>query len=261
MAKWWQVSWKRTGLALVCAFAGLFLAGHIFSGAYDLLAPWLDARAVYLNDKKLYIVPAALPDSSLANLSGTRIDAFGISFQTPWTEAPKIISKQHVSSYAFLDNGVGIVVFDPSKPLSMATTAIRKDPQMVQILGPSATHSDFELLTSALSSTPSEVRWWKPQRKLAKSIVLLGMKSMELGEGWPTYRVQFGAVRGFQGGSLASPPCRVHLVLFDSADHEYELLITTRKASTLSQAQLNAMIASLRPAQSATSIASKNDPK
>lgn len=202
---------------------------------------------MYLDDKGLYVVPETLPDSSLAVLSGTRIEVFGFSFQTPWAESPGIKSWPHLSHYVFHDNGVGILVNDPSEP-HLNTAAIRKSPEIVQILGTNTANSECAFWTDAMSSTPSEIRWWKPPgRRLARSTILLGMKSMALTESLPVYRIQFGVVRGFQEGSPSSPSRQVRLILFDSADHEYEITIALGKAYSMSQPQINAMIASLHP--------------
>jgi len=56
-------------------------------------------------------------------------------------------------------------------------------------------------------------------------------------------------VRGFQEGDPAKPPYRVHLHLFDSADREYEILITPKSkiAPSFTQAEVNAIVASLQP--------------
>jgi len=72
---------------------------------------------------------------------------------------------------------------------------------------------------------------------------------MELGDDGAVYAVNFGQVRGFQEGNPAVPPYRVHLDLFDAADHHYEIQIAVQNdsRSVLTQAQVNAMVASLRP--------------
>jgi hypothetical protein len=105
------------------------------------------------------------------------------------------------------------------------------------------------LTAAELAASPDQVRWWKTPRENARNFYLLAMKSRILQDWGCVYILNQGNVRGFQNGAPAKPPYRVDLRLFDSDDREYEILITpkSKAAPSFSQAEVNAIVASLQP--------------
>ena len=81
--------------------------------------------------------------------------------------------------------------------------------------------------------------------------MLLVSKSIALTESGPIYRIHSGHFSGFQMGDPVRPPYTVKLHLFDPADRHYEILISSPPESgpTLTQPQLNAIVASIQPRQ------------
>jgi hypothetical protein len=72
---------------------------------------------------------------------------------------------------------------------------------------------------------------------------------MFLGNLRDIYTISANGLRGFQEGNPSVKPCRVRLDLFDSADRHYGLIIGTQndRGPALSQAEVNAIVASLQP--------------
>jgi hypothetical protein len=248
MTKWWHVSWKRVGIALLVVFGALWLLAGIGIGISNQLEPWLLTRSLFRDNPNLSIVPAVLPDQSVAPLSGMIVQTYGFSFQTPWNESAKVKNGKSVYLLAFPEGGVGVLVFNPSRAFESARM-MRDDPRKAQILGEKTVHSSYDLMAAEMWTKPEQVKWWNPPTQNARYSILLSMKSMELGDDGAVYAVNFGQVRGFQEGNPAVPPYRVHLDLFDAADHHYEIQIAVQNdsRSVLTQAQVNAMVASLRP--------------
>jgi len=244
MNKRWHASWTRVGLALLIVFGALYA----LYGVTIELTPWYQARSMCRDNPFVKLVPVPLPDQGVAPLAGTRLEADGFSIQFPWSEAPQRRNGKTLDVIAFPTRGVGMILFGPSQTAySAAYPQIRKSAG--EILGEETAHSRYQLTAAELAASPDQVRWWKAPRENAKYFYLLAMKSMILQNWGCVYILNQGNVRGFQVGDPAKPPYRVDLRLFDSDDREYEILITpkSKAASSFSQAEVNAIVASLQP--------------
>ena len=192
-------------------------------------------------------MPIALPNVGLATLNGVRIERFGFSLQTPWKVVDHERDFKGLSVFAFKGGG-SIMISDPSRSLD-TLKLMRTDARMAQILGQEAVRSNYALTAAGMAATPGQVKWWGTPHGNARSMALLGIKMTATHELGTVYTVQSGELRGFQEGSPSVPPYRVQLDLFDGADHHYEITIADADGTSpvLSQAQLNAMVASLKP--------------
>jgi hypothetical protein len=223
------------------------VAGAVFLVFYQL-APWLTARDFVRDDPRLNLVPAALPDKSVAALFGVRVEIDGFSFLTPWKDIPLERKERGASAIAFLKDGVGILVPDPAADLDSART-IRSIAETNRKLGWETLRPDYVLMAAAMAATSDQVKWWRIPSQNARDLALLEMKRMALHDSGALYTVNSGELRGFQEGNPSVAPYRVHLNLFDGADHHYEIVIAAKEnhGPVLSQAEVNAMVASLRP--------------
>src|SRR5580693_7363851 len=134
--KWWHVRWKKLGLGLVIAYAATWLAVEAVEVVGSQLRPWWYARQMLGDDPAARLVLTPLPDLSLAQLSGTRIDAYGYSIQTPWNEQPMIKEHQTALSIAFMQSNAGLLIFNPaSDDMLKITLRLNSDQDTESILG------------------------------------------------------------------------------------------------------------------------------
>jgi hypothetical protein len=241
MNKWSHVSWKRVAAALLVVLG----ATWVIVFGMKLLTPWYTAREMFRHDSSVRLMPTSLSDQSLAPLKGNRIEVSGISFETPWNEPPVIKSEKTLAIVAFPKRGAGMLLFVPSD-LENYAGMIQKDPEMVRLLGKDVTNSNYQLMAAEMAVTPDQVKWWKPPRQNARIFYLLAMKSMFVGDSKSLSTVSFGEMRGFQQGNLTTTPRRVRLDLFDSRDQHLGIQISAKSGLPLSQAEVNAIVASIR---------------
>jgi hypothetical protein len=189
-------------------------------------------------------LPVPLPDQSLATLSESPILLFGLTVHTAWGRFGEIQSTPGVARIPFLDRNVEMLLYAPHQE------NFEKAMWDSARAGPTKTHlSSLELMAAELATTPDQVKWWgSPIQNEAKSF-LLAMKSLKMGDTRSIYFVNFGGWRGFQEGNPALLPYRVRLDLFDSEDRDYEIIISPKSGvgPSFSQAEVNAMVASLQP--------------
>ena len=248
MTKWWHVSWKRVGIGFLIAYAGLSAVAGAGILAFDQLAPWLTARTLFGDDPHMSLVPVALLDKSLATLSGVRVEKYGFSLQTPWKEITHDKSERGVYPVSFMNDGAGMMLFDPSGSLDSAAS-MREIAKTRGILDTSTPHSNARLMGEAIAATPEDVAWWKPPSRNARSLALLEIKTLTLRNFGALYTVASGEMHGYQEGNPSIAPYRVQLNLFDSSDRHYEIWITSKvgQGPAFSQAEVNAMVASFKP--------------
>lgn len=247
MAKWWHVSWKRVLIGLAVVLAGLYLIDGAIVLAARWFEPWFEGRALSHNDRyRLSLTPASLPDQNLAKLNGVTIRAFGITMQTPWAEAPVIQTNRNTSRISFASESVTILIFNPISALD-PTTRMMSDPKNRKYFGEGDLSSKYEFFSREMLATPADLHWWKGRSATGRGALFLGLKSLDVGEAATLYSVRAGQIKGFQIGDPATFPYQVRLDLFDPTDRHYQVHISSIEKPALSQAQLNAMIASFRP--------------
>jgi hypothetical protein len=247
MAKWWHVSWKRAAIALLIVFSALWMLAEAGMQVSHQLEPWILTRTAFRDDSNLDLVPITLPDRSVASMSGMVVETYGFSFQIPWKDGAKAREEDNVYVVGFPGAKVGVLAFNPTVALNSARM-MGLDPKVARILGEETVRSNYDLMAAEMETTREQVRWWRTPKHNARCFMLLGMKSMALSDSTALYAVNFGQVRGFQEGNPAQPPYRVHLDLFDAADQHYEIQISAHNSRpALTQAEANAIVASLRP--------------
>jgi hypothetical protein len=250
--KWWHVRWKKLALRLAIAFAVIYLAEGAVEVVGSQLRPWWYARHMFAEIPVSRLELTPLPDPSLAQLSGTRIEAFGYSIQTPWNEQPKIKDYRTMTSVAFMQSNAGLLIFDPASDDGLRIVLnMKSDPDMESILGKQALNSRYDLMAAEIDAMPEQAKWWKMPRENARVMMLVAYKSMEFGSYETVHKIEAGGLRGFQEGDPTKSPYHVRLDLFNPADQRFLIQISAghNQGPVLTQAQLNAMVASIQPVE------------
>jgi hypothetical protein len=257
LAKWSQVSWKRVGLALLITLVVLPLLVDL---GYRQLAPWLLVRSLVKTDGAIESVPSPLPDNNLTTLPGDRVERFGFSFQLPWKQIDR---ERTFEELAFLsaENGT-IIVREPSSRSDRAAS-LRLMANAIPAIRRDAPPSNYDLMREVMQVKPGQVKWWKTPGQNMKALSLLSMKStLQIENYGALYDVNFGNVRGIQQGSPSIAPYQVILDLFDDAVRHYEIeIVRYQGRPDVTQAQINAIVASIRPASQASQIAQQQSNK
>jgi len=200
----------------------------------------------------LAAVPTPLKDQQIADLSGVRVDKFGFSFQVPWTKQTFDRTFTSMATVNF-DGGSALLLDSPRsevRQLEVLRSLNAHDrAALTSVLGAKAMSSNYEFVAAEMEITPSEAKWWSSRKSYERTIVLLGDKGADLDECTSIHPVLRGAMRGFQFGDPDVAPYRVNLELFDSLDREYVIRIITspERGPVITQAQINALIASFVP--------------
>jgi hypothetical protein len=231
---------------LVCLL-GIWLALY----ASDSLRALYFAHQLSQDNPNLWLRLVPLPDTRLAELDGARIERLGISMQTPWTAMEKERDFTGVMSLDFAQ--ARLLIFDPSGELeldkSIRTRGITRH-YYARLLDRKTYKTDFDLMAAEMQATPAQVKWWATRGSHVRNMALLVFKETEVSNR-PTmiYSVHFGGLRGFQFGDPAVAPFVVKLTLFDQKDRRYDFSVAgrDRQHPTLSQAQINAFVNSIRP--------------
>lgn len=245
MTRWWQVSWKRVAVTLLIIFLAPMLLGGIGLLVMHQLRPWLVARNLSATDPGIDAVPVPLADTSVASPAGERIVRFGFSFESPWKD---VVLDRTIKDFGLLSfkNGGSITLRDPLSRFDSARS-LRSWALIVPGLNGESIHSDYALRRAVLWERTGQVKWWKTPGQNAKDLNLILMKVTQTVEGGAFHPVNFGVVHGFQRGDPDVAPYVVMLDLFDGADRHYEVEIITRRAGVISQAEVNGVVASIRP--------------
>lgn len=217
----------------------------------------------------LSIIATSLKDSTIAALSGTRIEKFGYSFQVPWAAVENEHAGKEVVSLRFNKGCAALLVFDPSSAIDgarlMQGSTARDHSIMNRILGAKTLSSNYDLMAAAVRARPDDVKWWNSRVQLAGSLIMLVQKSTDLVDVDSIHPVAIGSVRGFQFGDSDTAPYFVRLELFDNSDRHYRIWINGNHRAIITQGEINGLIASLHtlPSQSvnsspATAMLSRN---
>jgi hypothetical protein len=189
-----SMSWLRIGRAALI----IVIAGWAAEAVVVHFWVWRVARTAAEGDSEsLRIVPTALPDTTVANLSGVRLSKFGFSFQVPWDgdfddrmrSTPDLIK---------FDNGASLMVFDPSGPLLGERPRDRNS--AVKIFPSATVGSNYGWTAACVWATPEDVRWWDSRLHNMRAFLLLENKRMDMLHARSIHAVSAGVMRGFQFG-------------------------------------------------------------
>jgi hypothetical protein len=249
MKTWKRVSWKRVGIALLILFG---VAAVLDWAGRDLLALYF-ARETAKEEPNLSAVPEPVPDMTVAELVGLHLNRFEYEFQVPWKEVDFERDAKSVVGISF-KSGASMMLFDPLSEVGAATEMRGKTAsdarKMRQIFGDRALSSNYDFMAEEMAATPSQIKWWNLPRANVRCMILLNLKVLEIhGSSKAIYRQSSEEMHGFQFGDPAAAPYMVELDLFDRHDRRYKILLIAKNpvARVITQAQINAIVASLRP--------------
>jgi hypothetical protein len=213
------------------------------------LSPWSTARDLAASYPYLDRIPIVPPDKSVAILQGERIERFGFSMHLPWKDIYRDTTLQDVALIS--SNNGGAIEIHPASARhdSGATMRLMAD-EVAALRDNQSLRTNYALTVAAMGAKPAQVKWWKTRGQNAKDVNLLLMKLLvESDCQGPLYAIQFGEMRGFQPGNPSAAPYCAKLDLFDGADRLYEIRIDEypERAPVITQAEINAMVASVRP--------------
>ena len=102
---------------------------------------------------------------------------------------------------------------------------------------------------TAIAVAPANSNWWATFTQSSRRTVLLKLKLIEMHDAKAIYQINANELHGFQFGNPAVAPYEVWLVLFDRNDRRYEISLHRKEnnAPFVSQAEVNAIVASIRP--------------
>lgn len=240
-AKKTRVTWKRVFLLFALVIAGMAAVAWFWE-------PWYFAHEFAHGNPNLAIMPQPLRITDRSKLQPSRLQPYGYSFQTPWEQMANP-SNSHSAGIFWFKGGPTIITFDPSLLSSVSAGLQSRANQLRSIFGPRAMSSRYNWLEAELTANPEDVHWWNRTGNV-RAAILLGLKETEVSDSTTViHRIQNDEMHGFQLGDPAKPPYRVKLELFDVNDRRYEILISWMHPSTspVTQADINAIIASIRP--------------
>jgi hypothetical protein len=198
-------------------------------------------------------VPVPLPDKKVTALNGLILRPFDYSLQVPWTDKDFERDGNLVTSVHF-KSGVGLIIFNPltapdfiKEMRKKGTAEARK---LKRLFGDRAVSSNYDLWAAEMAATPEQIKWWAAPGSNIKDSILLNLKWIEISPYLTAIYLQSSdEMHGFQFGSPAIAPFKVGLELFDRNDRRYEIIIAGKDPThpIISQEEINAMVASLRP--------------
>jgi hypothetical protein len=235
---------------------------------YSSLRAWYCVRQLGKNNPNLSLTPIPPPDSRSADLGGARIERAGISMQSPW----KVIEKEQrirgnatmkLTGISFPAGQLVIVVFSPvlEKRAKFRAPGLQRR-ILTRLCRSEGFKSGYDRMAAEMDATPAQVKWWGTCGSNVRNTFLLRVKSSYVGYR-PTviYTTHFGELRGFQIGNPSVRPFDVKLALFDQSGRQYGFVFSGRDCDhpILSQAQVNAFVASIRPVSLISGSASPNE--
>jgi hypothetical protein len=238
----WAVT---TILALGIAVAWVF-GPHLFT--YYMI------QKMGREEPYLASIPRHLPDRSVDNSEGPTIARYGYSLEAPLGTIEKTDDVK-LGTRIFFKSGQVIIFTDPARAVDRLKilkegSAGRSD-DVSNVYGAEATRSNYNLLKAVYETTPEGTSIWKPRQNLARQTVFLVMKSAEYDKSGPVYLVERGNWHGFQHGLPPSEKAIILNLFNKDNDLEVTIWVTSPKgqSSAVTQAQINRIVQTLRPAQ------------
>jgi hypothetical protein len=166
-------SWKRVLVALLAVFAVIGVAG----GIYAYLSPWIIARSFLQSAPALDLVPTLLPDTTIAQLAGPRIESGGISLQLPWNPPNRDVSSGVISLPQKEALSISGVKFAENRANLIRGLAGSKGDALRQALGDRTLRSNYDLMRTELAASSAQAKWWKSRSANTTAMVLLAFKN------------------------------------------------------------------------------------
>ena len=247
----------------MCRFAIVYgkIAGLLLSvaavgwGVFYLLQPWLSSQHLGKTDPELQIIPMSLASKAESSLSNSSIEHDGFIFRLPDKGIATTIGQVTLVGFP---NGT-LEFPSPLRDEDSLVFAAVHDDDAKRMLGSDMLHSQFKVMQAAMLVTPEQVKWWKfrssQNRRAALLLLLKFVAITESDTGHlfairPIYTIASGEFRGFQLGNPDVPPYEARIDLFDHADRHlaFDIQGGDGHGQVLTQEEINAIVASIRPA-------------
>jgi hypothetical protein len=201
----------------------------------------------------VWVAPQPLADYSVSSAPTLALSYFGYEFEVPWNAGFKVkaIGKGGLVQLQF-DSGQNITFIVPGNQSGLLSEIVQdRSLNMANLqlfLGDLTNSSAYDQQAALLSTTPKSVRAFGPRTQAVRGVTLLTLKAIAVGPGLATgvFSFEFPDKRGFQIGDPQKSK-RVDLEVFGMGGHHVEMILFAGKASaSLSQAEINRIITSLR---------------
>jgi len=254
--KWWHVRWrlwggrlKKVGYWLAIVLAVGWTIDLALVCCFRFFEPCIAVWSLR-HEPQAWLVPVSAPDQTVVRLSGTRVEAFGYSIQTPWNEQPVIHPGALAISARFPKAGAILVLKNPEFGGDLAQ-GWKSSREAAHIFRDKERRSNYGLMAAALATTPRDAAWWKSPHENQRVLALLSCKLFAATSPGAIYNVNGPAIKGFQFESRLVQRGLVEFSLFDSADRQLDIQIFNGMGDnpTLTQGQINSMVASIQPVQ------------
>jgi hypothetical protein len=231
--------------ALAAALCLFFYAKPLF---FFIHAKW-EVR----NEPKLWNLPEPLPLPPVSRADGEAFSYFGYEFESPWNG---LRQQRKTESVVLLTSSTerSIMIFAPAKEggelYALKHFAAEEGRDVHGLFGEDA-RSNYALRYKELSVTPSDLRLLSSPREMTANSLFLEMKKIDSQRWSRLYRFNTEWFRGLQEGDPLLDKS-VMIEAYDAADRKLMLIICAQDQAQqkLSQAEVNAILTSLRPSKS-----------
>jgi hypothetical protein len=190
-------------------------------------------------------------------LSNATIDCYGFRVPLPNEGIAKTIQGDFITVVIFR-NGGNLTIHNPSRDYGTLEIAI-SDKYAERLVGQDVIRSKFKLMQAVMRVTPQQAKWWRFRALenerveyllLTKFSVLTNIVLPHFASLGPIYAISDGMFRGFQVGNPEVTPHEAHVDLFDGTDRHFTFEVSGPQGHgrVLSQAEINAIVASIQPA-------------
>jgi hypothetical protein len=243
---------KFNRILFVFAVAGLFCVTYLWLfGVATMFA--LEVRYVGWKMPMVKRTPTELPDQSITQAPGQKLDYFGYEFEVPW-ETDEAKSKQvgQMQLVAFRSgNSLLVSRMAPKEFVNDFLSTGKTDPAGLRNLyGEGVLQSDYTLKQRILEATPEKVGLLTPRKEAVESAMLLIIKGIMMPSGAESgiYQIRARDFRGFQFGDPRNRPKSIDLEIYNQ-DGGLGFIFTQRQNApepAITQPQINRVIQSLR---------------
>jgi hypothetical protein len=206
-------------------------------------------------DPAMWKTPVALKDLSISTAPGRKLSYFGYEFEVPWNDLDERMTKPIGAWQAISFLSGKKLVFYTEAPDGFVDAVFGKTgPDKEALKQYYGAVSDYAFARVTLETTPDDIGLLTTNRAASRKIVLLLLKSVETaanGGGSGIFLIQTRDFRGFQYGDPASHPPEVQVDLYSDKVHLHFVFPQNKGSVGTSQAEINRVIQTVRPANAA----------
>jgi hypothetical protein len=259
---WERVSlWRRvpaafTRVAILIAFLTVLV---------NLLGPpigiFFTARWEARKIPGVKVAPQPLADYSVSDAPGTVLSYFGYEFEVPWNASFKEKTVGRVLVQLKFESGQDVLFSVPTNQGGLLTEIVQDKSMHMNnlqvVFGDLMNRSAYDQQAAMLNTTPSSIRAFGPRAEAVRGVTLLTIKAIASAPGLETgvFSFEFPDKRGFQIGDPRKSR-RVDFEVFGMGGHHIEMVFAASKGASMSQPELNRILASLHAVLAGSSAAS-----